>query len=100
MKRVFWISSAVGRAPRSTAHKMRAKPAVPLAGKYRLIDISDQQLHSILVSTDLCADPVQQFASLKPDLQTYHSRRFRPGFWSRCSAARRRPIAPVVRGNG
>jgi len=79
--------------------KMRAKPALPLAGKYRLIDISDQQTASILgVNKMLCADPVQQrLPQPAPHPRPTTSRPASARVLSRCFAASRRRSPSLVR---
>ena len=39
--------------------KHRSKPAVPMAGKYCIVDIPSQQLHQFRHSQSICHDPIQ-----------------------------------------
>ena len=46
--------------------KDRAKPAVPLAGKYRIVDIPDLELHQLALPPHLHFDAVQFHLAAQP----------------------------------
>ena len=60
MPRVISLILGGGRGTRLfPLTRSRSKPAVPIAGKYRLIDIPDFQLHQLRSEPNLRAHAVQ-----------------------------------------